>query len=79
MLCHHGLMIYLTYTVYGAIKKNHMKEQNLNKDHLLPAQMVSQITMQVDINAAETVKAKLTFEREEKSQGVMINVYHTDN
>ena len=31
------------------------------------------------INATETVKSKLTFEREDKSQGVMINVYHTDN
>ena len=33
---------------------------------------------QVAINATETVKAKLTFEREDKSQGVMINEYHTD-
>ena len=33
---------------------------------------------QVAINATETVKAKLTFEREDKSQGVMINKYHTD-
>ena len=31
------------------------------------------------INATETVKAKLTFERDDKSQGVMINAYHTDN
>ena len=30
------------------------------------------------INATETVKAKLTFEREDKSQGVMTNKYHTD-
>ena len=30
------------------------------------------------IKATETVKAKLTFEREDKSQGVMINEYHTD-
>ena len=37
------------------------------------------IKHQVAINATETVKAKLTFEREDKSQGVMINVYHTDN
>ena len=37
------------------------------------------IKHQVDINATETVKAKLTFEREDKSQGVMIHVYHTDN
>ena len=36
------------------------------------------IKHQVAINATETVKAKLTFEREDKSQGVMINVYHTD-
>ena len=33
---------------------------------------------QVAINATETIKAKLTFEREDKSQGVMINKYHTD-
>ena len=33
---------------------------------------------QVAIHATETVKAKLTFEREDKSQGVMINKYHTD-
>ena len=37
------------------------------------------IKHQVDINATETFKAKLTFEREDKSQGVIINVYHTDN
>ena len=36
------------------------------------------IKHQVDINATETVKAKLTFERENKSQGVMINKYHTE-
>ena len=30
------------------------------------------------IKATENVKAKLTFEREDKSQGVMINEYHTD-
>ena len=41
MLCNKGLLIYLNYTVYGAIKKNPMKEQELNMDHLLPAQMVS--------------------------------------
>ena len=34
------------------------------------------INHQVAINA--NVKAKLTFEREDKSQVVMINVYHTD-
>ena len=31
------------------------------------------------INATETVKAKLTFEREAQSQGVVIKGYHTDN
>ena len=36
------------------------------------------IKHQVAINATETVKAKLTFEREDKIQGVMINKYHTD-
>ena len=36
------------------------------------------IKHQVVINATETVKAKLTFEREDKSQRVMINKYHTD-
>ena len=104
--------------VYGAIKKNPMKDQDLNKYHLLPVQMVStdnyilrapgrlyhtkgksdpsdmysvgcvlidhasgymSIKHQVAINATETFKAKLTFESEDKSQGVMINVYHPDN
>ena len=37
------------------------------------------ITYQVAINATEIFKAKITFERGDKSQGVMINVYHTDN
>ena len=37
------------------------------------------IKHQVAINATETVKEKITFEREDKSQGVMINVYHTEN
>ena len=37
------------------------------------------IKHQVAINATETVKAKLTFEREAKSQGVVIKGYHTDN
>ena len=37
------------------------------------------IKHQVAINATETVKAKLTFERESQSQGVVIKVYHTDN
>ena len=36
------------------------------------------IKYQVAIHPTETVKAKLTFEREYKSQGVMINEYHTD-
>ena len=36
------------------------------------------INHQVAINANENVKAKLTLERKDKSQGVMINVYHTD-
>ena len=33
---------------------------------------------QVAKHTTETGKAKLTFEREDKSQGVMINEYHTD-
>ena len=36
------------------------------------------IKHQVAINATETVKAKLTFEREDKSQRIMINLYQTD-
>ena len=36
------------------------------------------IKHQVAINATENIKAKLTFEREDKSQGAMINEYHTD-
>ena len=36
------------------------------------------IKHQVAIHGTETVKAKLTFEREDKSQGVRINEYHTD-
>ena len=36
------------------------------------------IKHQVGKTATETVKAKITFERENKSQGVMINEYHTD-
>ena len=35
MLCNHELLIYLSYMVYGAIKKNHMKEQDINKGHLV--------------------------------------------
>ena len=37
------------------------------------------INHQVAINATENVKAKLTFEREAQSQGVLIKGYHTDN
>ena len=37
------------------------------------------IKHQVAINATETVKENLTFEREDQSQGVVINRYHTDN
>ena len=33
---------------------------------------------QVAIHATETIKANLTFEREDKTQGVVINKYHTD-
>ena len=36
------------------------------------------IKHQVIINVTETVKAKTTFERENKSQGVMISLCHTD-
>ena len=37
------------------------------------------IKYQVDIKATEAVKAKLTFEREAHSQGVVVKGYHTDN
>ena len=37
------------------------------------------IKLQVAINATENVKAKLIFEREAQSQGVVIKGYHTDN
>ena len=37
------------------------------------------IKHQVAINATETVKGKLTFEREDQSQGVLIKGYYTDN
>ena len=37
------------------------------------------IKHQVAINATETIKAKITFEREAQSQGVAIKGYHTDN
>ena len=37
------------------------------------------IKHQVAIKASETVKAKLTFEREDQSQVVVIKGYHTDN
>ena len=36
------------------------------------------IKHQVAINSTETFKAKITFEREVQSQGVMIKGYHTD-
>ena len=37
------------------------------------------IKHQVDINSTETVKAKLTFEREVQIQGMVIRGYNTDN
>ena len=37
------------------------------------------INHQVAINTTETVKSKLTFERESQSQGEVIKGYHTDN
>ena len=37
------------------------------------------IKHQVDINATETEKAKLTFEREDQIQVVVIKVYQTNN
>ena len=37
------------------------------------------IKHQVDINSTETVKAKLTFDRGDQSQGVVIKGYQTDN
>ena len=37
------------------------------------------IKHQVAINAIETFRSKLTFEREAQSQGVFINRYHTDS
>ena len=108
----------MSYIVYGAIKRNPTKDQDINKDHLLTVHMVSSyhyilmdpgklyhtkgksnpcdmysqgcslidhgsgcmsIKHQLDINATETVKSKLIFEREDKSQGVIISVYHTQN
>ena len=42
-MCHHGLLVYLSYMVYDEIKKNPMKEKELNKYHLLPLQMVYSI------------------------------------
>ena len=36
------------------------------------------IKHQVAIKATENVKAKLTFEKEDEIQGVMVNKYHTD-
>ena len=99
-------------------KKNPMKDQDLNTNHLLTEHMVSEdhyilrppgrlyhtkeksdqsdmfsggcvfsehasgyvrIKHQVDINDTETFNAKLTFDREAQSQGVVIKRYHTDN
>ena len=37
------------------------------------------IKHQVDIKDTETVKAKLTFDREAQRQGVVVKGYHTDN
>ena len=37
------------------------------------------IKYQVDISVTEFFKAKITFDREAQSQGVVINGYHTDN
>ena len=37
------------------------------------------IKRQVAINDTETVKEKLTFDREAQNQGVDIKGYHTDN
>ena len=37
------------------------------------------IKYQVAINATETFKAKITFNSEAQSQGVVIKGYHTDN
>ena len=37
------------------------------------------IKHQVNINTTETIKAKITFEMEAQSQGVVIKGYHTDN
>ena len=36
------------------------------------------IKHQVAINATKNVKEKLTFEREDKSKGLIINVHHTE-
>ena len=41
MLCNYRLLINLSYMVYDAIKNNPMKDQELNKNHLLPLHMVS--------------------------------------
>ena len=99
-------------------KNNLMKEQDINKDQLLPGHLASvdyyisrapgrlyhtkgksnpsdifsggcvfidhvsgyvRTKNQVDINSTETVKAKLAFEREAQSQGVVIKGYHTVN
>ena len=41
MFCNCGLLIYLSYMVFGAIKNHNMKDQDINKDHLLYVHMVS--------------------------------------
>ena len=37
------------------------------------------IKHQVDIKSIETIKVKLTFDREDQSQGVVIKGYHNNN
>ena len=39
----------------------------------------TRINNQVDINNNETIKAKITFEREAQINGVVIKGYHTNN
>ena len=41
MLYNNGLLVDLSCMVYGDTKKNLMKEQDINKDHLLPVKMMS--------------------------------------
>ena len=42
MLSNRGLLIYFSYMVYVEIKKNPIKEQEINKGYLLPVHMVSE-------------------------------------